>query len=211
MPENIPRNPYLSSQQKQSLVRQYDLLNFPAHLRTPLWNIFISLWYEITGRALRVKEEVEQSGRPLRDYDVQPVSNKLVANIERVSAIGQPLAMRCTAPKDKKMTKCTWTSPNGKIFSTASDIDNGKICQIQLASLSEEQLGLWRCRVHLEGENQYQEAFVTATQTLPVQDVRLPRHAAPDTYNIYLTPFLIPDNFTIEGSVEIFVDILQVT
>ena len=50
-----------------------------------------------------------------------------------------------------------------------------------------------------EGVKQYQEVFLTATETVPVTDVRLPTHAIPEKYVIHLTPFIIPDNFTIEG------------
>ena len=41
------------------------------------------------------------------------------------------------------------------------------------------------------------------TQVTKVTDVRLPRHLEPLHYNLELVPFLIPDNFTIRGGVEI--------
>ena len=41
------------------------------------------------------------------------------------------------------------------------------------------------------------------TQVAKVTDVRLPRHLEPLHYNLELVPFLIPDNFTIRGGVEI--------
>ena len=41
------------------------------------------------------------------------------------------------------------------------------------------------------------------TQVTKVRDVRLPRHLEPLHYNLELVPFLIPDNFTIRGAVEI--------
>ena len=55
--------------------------------------------------------------------------------------------------------------------------------------------------------DQYQEAYLTATETVPVTDVRLPSHAIPEKYVIHLTPFIIPDNFTIEGHVSIDIDV----
>ena len=79
-----------------------------------------------------------------------------------------------------------------------------------MTSLSEDQLGIWSCKVQLNDEDQYQEAYVTATKTLPVQDVRLPRHLNPIDYRMYLTPFIIEGNFTIEGYVEIDIDVLKV-
>ena len=36
-----------------------------------------------------------------------------------------------------------------------------------------------------------------------VTDVRLPTHLLPEKYKVELVPFLIPDNFTIRGHVEI--------
>ena len=41
------------------------------------------------------------------------------------------------------------------------------------------------------------------TKSAKVRDVRLPRHMEPLHYNLELVPFLIPDNFTIRGRVEI--------
>lgn len=51
------------------------------------------------------------------------------------------------------------------------------------------------------------EPEVTTAKPVPmetkVRDVRLPRHLEPLHYNLELVPFLIPDNFTIRGRVEI--------
>ena len=41
-----------------------------------------------------------------------------------------------------------------------------------------------------------------------VTDVRLPTHLVPLNYKIELVPFIIPDNFTIKGYVEVGVSIL---
>jgi len=41
------------------------------------------------------------------------------------------------------------------------------------------------------------------SQKAKVTDVRLPTHLIPELYTIHLTPFIIPDNFTIRGYVEI--------
>ena len=41
-----------------------------------------------------------------------------------------------------------------------------------------------------------------------VTDVRLPTHLVPLNYKIELVPFIIPDNFTIKGYVEVSVSIL---
>jgi hypothetical protein len=36
-----------------------------------------------------------------------------------------------------------------------------------------------------------------------VTDVRLPRHLAAEKYTLKLIPFILPDNFTIKGYVEV--------
>ena len=38
---------------------------------------------------------------------------------------------------------------------------------------------------------------------LKVRDVRLPRHMKPELYNLQLLPFIIPENFTIDGHLEL--------
>ena len=43
---------------------------------------------------------------------------------------------------------------------------------------------------------------------LQVQDFRLPRHLIPELYNVKLVPFIIPDNFTIRGHLDLTMDCL---
>ena len=100
---------------------------------------------------------------------------RLTTNMERVSKIGQPLAMKCSS--EKAMKTCKWTTPNKTTFDSKSPIEgvtailnDDHNCHIQINSLSKEQLGKWSCRVELEGENQYQEAILTATESLPVTE-----------------------------------------
>ena len=101
---------------------------------------------------------------------------RLTTNMERVSKIGQPLAMKCSS-SEKTMKSCKWTTPNKTTFDSKSPIEgvtailnDDHNCHIQINSLSKEQLGKWSCRVELEGENQYQEAILTATESLPVTE-----------------------------------------
>ena len=42
-----------------------------------------------------------------------------------------------------------------------------------------------------------------------VRDVRLPRHLEPEKYTVRLVPFIIPDNFTINGYTEILMNCVQ--
>ncbi len=41
------------------------------------------------------------------------------------------------------------------------------------------------------------------TSYLKVRDVLLPRHLSPELYKLELVPFIIPDNFTIRGHMEL--------
>ena len=89
-----------------------------------------------------------------------------------------------------------------------------KQCKVVIKEAKSKDVGKWDCKIHLSETNQFQ----TATQTvsardehynsfLPVRDVRLPNSITPEKYNIYLTPFIVKDNYTIEGHVDITVKI----
>ena len=156
--------------------------------------------------ASNVRQEPEQ-GRPLRTYDETPQNHKLQTNIERVSKLGLPLAMKCTS--DLPIESCHWTTPSGETMDMkrlpkgyTSVIDNEKTCHMMIESLSKEQLGKWSCIVKQKGSEQYQQAFMTATEVVPVTDVRLPVHVVPEVYIIHLTPFIFEGNYTIEGNCE---------
>ena len=164
--------------------------------------------------AIRNDAAKSETGRPLRDYKgMVPKSNRLETTMERVSSIGQPFAMKCSSKSPIK--SCIWTTPDLQKFDAKSPIlgiqtimydDNN--CHIQINSLAKSQLGTWSCRVDLEGEDQYQEAFLTATESLPVTEgIRLPNSVIPESYVIHLTPFIIQDNYTIEGHVDIIMDV----
>ena len=95
--------------------------------------------------------------------------------MERVSSIGQPLAMKCSS--EKTIKSCKWTTPNKTTFDSKSPIEgvtailnDDHNCHIKINSLTKEQLGKWSCVVELDGEEQYQEAILTATESLPVTE-----------------------------------------
>ena len=168
------------------------------------------LSFYISARAEKVSE-----GRPLRNYDKVPQNNKLKTNIERVSKLGQPLAMKCSS--EIPIESCQWQSPEGQSFSMRdlpqgykSIIDNEKTCHIMIEKLETAQLGKWSCIVRQKGQKQYQQAYMTATEVVPVTDVRLPTHADPESYVIHLTPFIIEGNYSIEGNLTLVdVEILR--
>ena len=151
-------------------------------------------------------QENKKVGRPLRDYrGLSPISNKLKADIERVTNLGQSVSLRCIS-LTKPLEKCSWRDPSGFEFDANEPpvgittlINDEKTCQIQIDSITENQLGKWACKIELEDENQFQESTLTATLDILVRDVRLPVHAKPENYVLHLTPFIIADNYTIEG------------
>ena len=44
-----------------------------------------------------------------------------------------------------------------------------------------------------------------------MRDVRLPRHLKPELYKLELLPFIIPDNFTIRGHLELTLECVAVS
>ena len=84
-------------------------------------------------------------------------------------------------------------------------------CSVSIDHLSEADLGTWTCRIHHSASKQFQEAHFQVT--LPKEDVyvRLPTNIKPSRYEVYLVPFIIPDNFTISGNVNININISEPT
>ena len=78
----------------------------------------------------------------------------------------------------------------------SGDSSDGKSCHLSIKSLKQSQLGTWRCNVQLAETPYYFEAFFTATTEIRVADVRLPKHLKPEKYSVYLTPFILENNFT---------------
>jgi hypothetical protein len=70
--------------------------------------------------------------------------------------------------------------------------------------------GEWRCRIQPASGGLYQEGAIhlLTSQQGFVRDMRLPRHVVPSAYSLVLTPFIVPDNYTIAGSVNITAKIM---
>ena len=93
-----------------------------------------------------------------------------------------------------------------EVVSNSSDT---KTCQITLRNIQEEQFGHWKCRINHNVSSQFQETLLTVTPTEKSLNVRLPRHVKPLKYEIYLTPFIEVDNFTIQGHETILIHVLE--
>ena len=71
-------------------------------------------------------------------------------------------------------------------------------------------MGTWVCQIFHSASPVFQEAHFSATSNGKSPQMRLPKHIQPQKYAIFLTPFIIKDNFTIQGHVEIDVFVTQV-
>ena len=60
-------------------------------------------------------------------------------------------------------------------------------------------------------EINHQEQLNTKETLSPTTDVRLPTSLIPEKYNLFLTPFIIKDNYTIKGHVDITVNVVRST
>ena len=95
---------------------------------------------------------------------------------------------------------------------------DNKQCKVVINEVKDKDIGKWSCRTILTEINQFQESVLTVPTReenqdsfLPVRDVRLPTSITPEKYNVYLTPFIIKDNYTIEGHVDINVKVSEPT
>ncbi len=87
---------------------------------------------------------------------------------------------------------------------TAYTDDSGRVCGLTIQTLTADDLGEWQCKIQPpDGQQHFQLGVVSLLTSEEgfVRDMRLPRHVIPSAYDVTLTPFIIPDNYTIQGSV----------
>ena len=157
---------------------------------------------------------------PITALKEDVTSNKLLSHIDQVKNIGDSLNMYCKLNQDstENMNDCKLTRPNGMdeivvkengVFTTDEiagikiDTSDPNSCNITVEVSNETDLGVWSCLVQLNNTKQFQESKLTATVDGLVDNIRLPRNLVPEHYTIQLTPFIIEDNFTINGHVDI--------
>jgi len=80
---------------------------------------------------------------------------------------------------------------------------------LALEKLEEDDFGNWKCKISHSASELYQEVYITVTPDGNSAYIRLPKHAKPEEYEVYLTPFIEIDNFTIQGHVDILVNIVE--
>ena len=65
--------------------------------------------------------------------------------------------------------------------------------------------------MHHSASRQFQEAHIQVTRPKEDVYVRLPTNIKPSRYEVFLIPFIIPDNFTIAGEVNVDINITEPT
>ena len=118
--------------------------------------------------------------------------------------LGERVELHCRARHT--VTRCLW-GLEGEA-GLVRGVKEGTSCSLVLPSLAERNVGRWRCRVEVEGGRGFQEEHIQlgTTQT---SDLRLPTHLTPLHYNIFALPFIVPDNWTIAGLVEISLEVKE--
>ena len=87
--------------------------------------------------------------------------------------------------------------------SFSGNVTNSKNCFFSIHNLKSPDMGTWKCRIFHNTSPIFQEAYFSVTSDGKNLLMRLPKHTRPQKYTIYLTPFIIKDNFTIQGHVDI--------
>ena len=70
-------------------------------------------------------------------------------------------------------------------------------------------IGQWKLTLQKEDHNQYGFISLLNSKMGFVRDVRLPRHVVPMDYSLNLTAFIIENNYTVDGAVQIQAKVQQ--
>jgi len=154
------------------------------------------------------------------------LSHKLKAvKSSKDAVIDAPLDLSCTVGDHAEIEQCSWRRDDGPhlyvrgggvvdghqnvVEGLTVNQSNPRSCHITISSLSVWDLGTWTCRVHHTASEKYQEARLVVEENMRDINVRLPTNIQPSSYMIHLIPFIIPDNFTISGHVDIDLDVSE--
>ena len=131
-----------------------------------------------------------------------PASSRL--EVEATPA-GNTTVLECRA--QGVLDTCTWSREGVEVPPTSMAAAS---CSLSLETSVVKDLGSWTCRATTRGATTFREATVHTTEGRSrLSDVRLPTHLRPISYNIYALPFLIPDNWTVAGMVEITLEVAE--
>jgi len=95
------------------------------------------------------------------------------------------------------------------IDSLSGNITNSKTCYITIKSLKMPAMGSWKCRIVHTLSPVFQETTIAATSNGKSRQMRLPKKLIPLRYKLFVTPFIVQDNFTFQGHVEIDIKVME--
>ena len=95
------------------------------------------------------------------------------------------------------------------IESLTGNITSSKTCYISIKNLKMPAMGSWKCRILHNLSPIFQETTIAATSDGKSNHMRLPKKLMPLEYTLFVTPFIVQDNFTFQGHVEIDIKIFE--
>ena len=95
------------------------------------------------------------------------------------------------------------------IENISGNVTDSKACYLTIRNLTLSEMGSWTCRIFHSLSSQFQEAIVATTSDGKSARMRLSNQIMPQRYKIFLTPFILKDNFTFQGFVEIDINIID--
>ena len=93
------------------------------------------------------------------------------------------------------------------IFSEKSS--NSTECSLHLNNIEEKYFGTWKCQIFHSASHQFQEVYISVAPVGKASSHQLPTHLRPKKYSLFVTPFIEKDNFTIQGHVEISLEVIE--
>jgi len=145
------------------------------------------------------------------------LSNRLNTSKSASFELGKPYSLSCQVPGSLQVETCSWqfgsnplvpVRPGNRVMPGVEPSQDSHYCNITIQAVTKEHQGTWTCRISHTGSNQWQEARLEVAADMRDIDVRLPTHIRPERYQVHLIPFIVEDNFTIAGHVEISLKVL---
>jgi len=175
--------------------------------------------------ALEIVEVIDDQDWDNSEYKLSYKLN--VTKTDRVE-VGKEFYMSCKTFGHAQVEQCSWTQSghrgwmsideNGPPLDSRNRRVSGFLgnkertsCDLTIESLNEIDLGTWVCRIEHSSSKLWQEARIEVVPNIRDIDVRLPKNIKPTRYEVHLMPFIVEDNFTIAGHVQIEVTVDEPT
>jgi len=92
----------------------------------------------------------------------------------------------------------------------AEKSSDSRACCLHLNNIEEKYFGTWKCQIFHSASQQFQEVHISVAPVGKASSShQLPKHLRPKKYSLYLTPFIEKDNFTIQGHVDISLEVVE--